>query len=150
MKYHLFFWGSLFTFFFFYSFTVPQPFTIQYIYILYEWMCMCCRIHVLCTTWFVISPIQLQWTKPSPPNNKYKAQDPCFYLGLGTIKKRTHKININIYIYIYIYIYVCMYVWEWLTNTSKWGSLHKKFQEGSLECQMFIFMWMESSWKTFN
>ena len=90
---------------FFYSFTVPQPFIVQYIYILYVWMCMCCRIHVLCTTWFVISPIQLQWTKLSPPNNKYKAQDPCFYLGLGTIKKKNPQDK-----YIYIYMYVCMYV----------------------------------------
>ena len=54
-------------------------------------MCMCCRNHVLCATWFVISSKQLLWTKPIPPNLKHKAQDPYFYLGLGIVKKKKKK-----------------------------------------------------------
>ena len=76
-----------------YFFTIHLLFlTVQYVYILYVWMCMCCRTHILCATWLVISPTQLRWTKPSPPNSKYRAWD-CSYLDLGIKKKkkkRTH------------------------------------------------------------
>ena len=86
MKYYLSFWGSLTSYLpFYYSFTVSLLYN-TYIF------CMCCRNHVLCTTWFVISLIQLRWTKPNPPNHKYKAQDPCFYLGLGTVKNKNPQL----------------------------------------------------------
>ena len=59
-------------------------------------MCMCCRNHVLCITWFIISPKQLRGTKPSAPNHKHKAQDPYFYLGLGTVKRKNPQTFIKI------------------------------------------------------
>ena len=51
-----------------------------YIYIWVLWMYMCCKTHVLCTYWFVISPTQLWWTKPSPPTIKH-----YFFGGPGSL-----------------------------------------------------------------
>ena len=89
MKYHSIFWGSLTSipaFFLFPYCSLAIYFTIC-IY-LHVWIRMCWKIHVLCTTWFVISLIQLWWIKSNSPNNKYKAQDPYFYLGLGTVQNK--------------------------------------------------------------
>ena len=90
-------WGflmSLFAFSLFLYCSLVICFAI-YVY-LHVWICMCCRIHVLYTTWFVISPTQLRWTKPSPPNNRYNTLwgpgsliplEPVYY---PKKKKRTH------------------------------------------------------------
>ena len=59
-------------------------------------MCMCCRNHVLCATWFVISSKQLLWTKPIPPNLKHKAQDPYLYLGLSIVEKKNPQTYVKL------------------------------------------------------
>ena len=89
MKYHSILWESLMSIHDFSLF----PYCSLAIYFtmcicLHVWICMCCRAHILCTTWFVINPIWLQWTKPSPPNNKSKVQDPCFHLSLSTVQNK--------------------------------------------------------------
>ena len=87
MKYHFILWGSLtsipvFSLFPYCSLAIYFTICI----FLHVWIRMCWKIHVLRTTWFVINLIR--WTKSSSLNNKYKAQDLCFYLGLGTVQNK--------------------------------------------------------------
>ena len=63
------------------TFYSPVTYFTIYIYIwVHVWMYMCCKTHVLCTYWFVISPTQLWWTKPCPPTIKH-----YFFGGLGSL-----------------------------------------------------------------